>query len=258
MLLVCDHASRRIPRALGELGLDQAARDTHLAWDIGAGELTRRLAKRLDAPAVLHTYSRLVVDCNRSLDDPTAFLCEGDGRRIPGNENLGEAARRARVEACYWPYHEAVAAEIGRLSSGERVPALIAIHSFTPVLDGAGRDWDVGVLWDKDPRIPLPLIEAFRRETSLTVGDNEPYSGRSPADFTIDHHAEPAGLPHTGLEIRQDHLIEEAGIERWAERLARAFGPILDNEALYRRLAAVADRVQPGRAPAEPERGFTG
>lgn len=229
VLLVCDHASRRLPRALGDLGLDPLARRSHLAWDIGAGDLTRRLADTLPATAVLAGYSRLVVDCNRDLLDSEAFLEYGDGVVVPGNRNLAAADRRARSEAVYRPYHRAIHREIRRLAAAGRVPAVLAIHSFTPVLDGVSRRWEVGVLWDADRRIADILIPELRR-AGLVVGDNEPYSGRSPQDFTIDRHAEAAALPHAGIEVRQDLIAGAAGIERMARilhRIIRGFPPAI-------------------------------
>src|SRR5690606_31159317 len=158
LLLVCDHASRVFPRALGDLGLDPLARRCHLALDIGAGALTAKLSGSLGATAVLAGYSRLVVDCNRDLLDPGAFLEFGDGIVIPGNRNLDAAHKEARAEAIYWPYHHAIDAEIKRLSGVSRAPAVIAIHSFTPVLDGISRPWEIGVLWDADRRISDILL----------------------------------------------------------------------------------------------------
>src|SRR5690606_10902244 len=158
VLLVCDHASRRFPRALGDLGLDPLARRSHLALDIGAEALATGLARRLEATAVLAGYSRLVVDCNRELLDPGAFLEFGDGVVVPGNRNLDAAHKEARAEAIYWPYHHAIDAEIKRLSGVSRAPAVIAIHSFTPVLDGISRPWEIGVLWDADRRISDILL----------------------------------------------------------------------------------------------------
>jgi len=252
VLIVCDHASRRIPRALGELGMDEKGLSTHLACDIGAGELTRRVAARLEANAVLACYSRLVVDCNRHLHDPTAFLSRGDGHIIPGNEGLTEQQKACRADALYWPYHRAIEEEVRRLTHGDRVPAFISIHSFTPVLDGEGRHWDVGILWDTDPRLPRPILEGLKRIPGLVIGDNEPYSGRAPADFTVDYHAERQGLPHAAFEIRQDHLMSEEGLELWADRLVHLLAPLLDNPNLYRRLPVVPEHDAPGRSRDNP------
>jgi predicted N-formylglutamate amidohydrolase len=227
VVLACDHASRAFPAALGRLGLPDEATWRHIAWDIGAAELTRALSDRLDATAVLAGYSRLVVDCNRRLDDPTCFAAVSDGQRVPGNEHLAEADRRARAAACYEPYHAEVDARLRAVRQRGHVPALVAIHSFTPVYGVQARPWNVGILWDKDPRIPVPLMERLRREPRLVVGDNEPYSGRHPADYTIDRHAEGAGLPHVCIEVRQDELLAPAGVARWAEILGRALADVL-------------------------------
>ncbi len=255
VLIVCDHASRYIPRSLDDLGMDEAGLSTHLACDIGAGELTRRLAARLEANAVLACYSRLVVDCNRHLSDPTAYLTRGDGHIIPGNEGLGEAEKTERAEALYWPYHRAIESEIERLTRGDRVPAFISIHSFTPILDGQGRHWDVGILWDTDPRLPRPILERLHDIPGIAIGDNEPYSGRAPADFTVDFHAERGGLPHAAFEVRQDHLMSESGIELWTGRLYEILAPLLDNTNLYRRLPLVPEHDLPARTGKNPALG---
>lgn len=214
-LLVCDHASRLFPASLADMGLDPLARRCHLAWDIGAGALTERLAERLGLTAVLAEYSRLVVDCNRELMDPGAFLEFGDGIVIPGNRNLGQPQKDRRATEIYWPYHYAIDVEIKRLATLEYPPAVFAIHSFTAVLNGASRPWEIGVLWDADRQTAEIMINGFR-EAGYLVGDNEPYSGKAPQDFTIDHHAEAARLPHVGIEIRQDLIDSDAGVEKVA------------------------------------------
>lgn len=234
VVVACDHASRRIPRALDGLGLAEAQTGRHIAWDIGAADVARELARRLEVTAVLANYSRLVIDCNRHIDDSTSIVSESDGTVIPGNASLTPAARELRARACFWPYHEALEAALQALCNGPRVPALIAIHSFTPVMSDRARPWHCGVLWDQDPRIAVPLLAALRAEQKLVVGDNEPYSGRHPSDYTIDHHAESRGWPHICIEIRQDLVADRAGASGWADRLARMLDPILEDPGLYR------------------------
>ena len=150
ILLVCDHASRRFPRALGTMGLDPFARRCHLALDIGAGALTEAIADDLAVTAVLCEYSRLIVDCNRQLMDPGAFLEFGDGMIIPGNRNLHKEDKERRADAIYWPYHGSIEAEIERLQGAGVTPLFVSIHSFTPVLNGESRTWEMGILWDQD------------------------------------------------------------------------------------------------------------
>ena len=238
LVLACDHASRRIPRALGDLGAPREALDSHIAWDIGAGAVTRLLCERLGCGAVLGNFSRLVVDLNRDLEDPTAFPAISDGVLIPGNLGLTVEARAERARSVFKPYHEALRRMTQALSSTERRPAMIGVHSFTPYLHGLFRPWDIGVLWEKDARLPLPLMTALRETDGVgVVGDNMPYSGRHPADYTIDHHAEPPGLAHVGIEIRQDLICDEQGQQRWAERIASALELVLEREDLYRPMA---------------------
>ncbi len=215
VLLVCDHASCRFPTSLGDMGLDPFARRCHLAVDIGAGALTEKLALSLGVTAVLAQYSRLVMDCNRQLMDPGAHLEYGDGTVIPGNRNLRQADKDLRAATLYWPYHDAIDKQVQRLRLLSSQPAFIAVHSFTPVMNGEARPWQVGVLWDTDTRLRDIFLEAFTA-AGYRVGDNEPYSGKAPQDFTIDHHAEAIGLPHLGIEIRQDLIDDEAGINEIA------------------------------------------
>ena len=224
LLLVCDHASWRFPVAVGDLGIDQAVQRCHLGSDIGAGALTRCLAERLQATAVLQQYSRLVIDCNRQLLDPGAFLEFGDGVVISGNRNLDAAQKQLRADEIYWPYHRAIDLEIKRLTGDKVKPAMLAIHSFTPVLNGRSRPWQIGILWDQDGRVAEPMIRLFR-ERGFTVGDNEPYSGKALQDFTIDSHAEPPELPHVGIEIRQDLIDSDAGVAA----IADVFEPVIES-----------------------------
>ena len=110
---------------------------------------------------------------------------------------------------------------------------MIAVHTCSPVFDQIVRPWHIGIMWDTDPRIPVPLIQRFEQMEGICIGDNEPYSGRHPHDFTIDHHAEPAGLPHVGIEVRQDLVSNEDGARKWAAILAEALAEILSDKGLY-------------------------
>lgn len=234
VLLVCDHASRAVPAALADLGLADSELAKHVGWDIGAAALTHELSRRWDAPAVLSGYSRLVVDCNRVLGDPTSMPAVSDGIRVPANEGLPAEQAAARADACYWPYHAAVAAALDRFAAAGVAPAVISMHSFTPQMNGFDRPWHVGVLWDQDPRLSVPLIANLARLHGLTVGDNEPYSARGPHGFTLRHHVIPRGLPSVLLELRQDEVGTDAGVARYADYLETAFAPILADPALYR------------------------
>ncbi len=233
VLLVCDHASRRIPESLQGLGVAEKDLRSHVAWDIGAAAVTRLLSRTLRVPAVLAGYSRLVVDCNRRLDSSTAFPETSDGVVIPGNLGLDKTERQCRAEALYWPYHHAVRDQLAALESLAVAPALVAVHSFTPVFAASARPWHIGVLWDKDPRIAVPLLDSLQESTEYHVGNNEPYSGKHPHDFTIDYHAEAGGLPNISLEIRQDLIDTDAGAEKWVNILAEALLPILSDQELY-------------------------
>lgn len=233
LLLVCDHASNAIPQALGRLGLQPADLQRHIAYDIGAAALTRLLSSHLNATAVLAGYSRLVIDCNRQPGDPHSIVTESDGTPIPGNANLSDEAQAERAEAVHWPYHHAIDQAFARLRRLGREPLFFSIHTFTPSLGGADRLWDAGVLWNRDPRLAVPLLQFLREGGDVLIGDNEPYSGREIA-YTLNLHAGAAGLPHAAIEIRQDHCEDVCDLARWAARLAAALQRILAMPHLHR------------------------
>jgi predicted N-formylglutamate amidohydrolase len=234
LLLLCDHATNIVPDEFDGLGLTSAELARHIGWDIGAAAVTRLLAHWLDAPALLSGYSRLVIDCNRELDDPTAFPTVSDGLPIPGNQELSAADKAARAEAFFWPYQRAIHDRLDDFAARQIAPAVVSIHSFTPCMDGLDRPWHIGILWDKDPRLPMPLIAGLAALDGLEIGDNQPYSGRDPEGFTLRHHAVPRGLPHVLVELRQDEIASEAGAELYARYLQTALGPILADPQLYR------------------------
>jgi predicted N-formylglutamate amidohydrolase len=235
ILVVCDHAARAVPRRLGSLGLPAEKLGRHIGWDIGAEAVARGLAERLDAPAILASFSRLVIDANRGLDDPSSILAVSDGTVVPGNTGLDAAARTAIAKAVYWPYHRAIAAALDHFAARGVTPVLLSVHSFTPRLNGLERPWHVGVLWNRDGRVALPLLRELARRPGLVVGDNEPYSARLPTDFTIPHHAEARGLPHVTLELRQDEIADDEGAARYAALIAQALAPILADPGLFQR-----------------------
>ncbi len=233
-LLICDHASALVPRALDGLGLDEAVRTRHIGWDIGAAELARRLSARFDAPLVLAGYSRLVIDCNREFDDPTSIPTVSDGVEIPGNRAIGAAQAEARQRIFFAPYHDAIEALIARFRARDHIPAVISIHSMTPIFEGEERPWEVCVLWNQDPRVAGPFLMNLRDDGDIAVGDNQPYSGRDDYGYSIQHHAEEPELPHVLIEVRQNLIDTNQGAARWSERVARALGPaLLDDRSIY-------------------------
>lgn len=225
-LVTCDHASNAVPDwvAGGDLGLPPEEMARHIAWDVGAAGFALALAARLDAPAILSRFSRLVIDPNRGEDDPTLLMRLYDGTIIPANRHAGPADLRHRLDRLYRPYHAALADLAARRT--DRV--ICAVHSFTPQLRGRPpRPWHVGILYSHvDDRLARPLIERLRAEADLCVGENQPYSGHLPGD-AIDRHALQAGRPNILLELRHDLIATPERQEHWADRLA----PIL-SEAL--------------------------
>ncbi len=220
-VLVCDHASNRVPARLGSLGLEPDLLADHIGWDPGAAEVARRLATHLDAPLVSSGYSRLVIDCNRPIFHAESIAERSAGVSIPGNFGLSPLERSSRIDALFRPYHDAIAGLLDHRS--HRPTLLISIHSFTPVLNGRSRPWHIGISRWRDPRLAALLLEALRRAGDFTIGDNEPYPVDNDIDYTIPRHGEGRGLPSVMIEIRQDQLRTAAGATALAGRLAAAY-----------------------------------
>jgi len=211
VLLLCDHASKAVPVDI-DLGIDPALLDLHIGIDIGAADVTRALAARLDAPAILATVSRLVIDLHREPDHIGLIPHRSDGHEIPGNATADRAARIARFHA---PYHRVLRDQVRR----QRPALILSIHSFTPCLEHGGtpRPWEIGILYNRDTRAARPAVEWLRARGCVT-GDNEPYSGRL-VNTTLNRHAEAQGIPSIAIEIRNDLIRNVAGVEVWAKRL---------------------------------------
>lgn len=218
-LLLCDHASAYIPPAYDGLGLGTELLDRHIACDIGAANVTTALAEKLNAPAVLTNFSRLLIDPNRGLDDPTLIVQLSDGHVIPANRGIDQPSRRdewqKRVQDFYQPYHQAIERCLARAQKAGVVPIILSIHSFTPVWRGVQRPMQAGILWDKDERLARHLRAALGDKVQ-PLGDNEPYSGRLKHD-TLYRHATLHGFPNALVELRQDTLLEAGAGEKWAQ-----------------------------------------
>lgn len=229
-LVTCDHASNRVPGWVsgGSLGIAPEDMARHIAYDVGAAGLAQRLAERLDAPAILSRFSRLVIDPNRGEDDPTLLMRLYDGTVIPANRHADAAEIERRLAALYRPYHAAYA----ELAAQRPDTVICAVHSFTPCLRGrSARPWPVGILYShRDTRLALPLIAALAAE-GLNVGDNEPYSGHLDGD-AIDRHALRPGRPNVLIELRNDLISHDDGQIAWADRLAPVLQRVLAESGL--------------------------
>ena len=223
-LLTADHAGRAIPRRLGELGLPESELVRHIAWDIGIAGVTELLAAALNATAVLQTYSRLVIDCNRRPEWDSAIPTVSELTAIPGNRRIPPAQREARRREIFEPYHARIAQLIDARAAAGRPTVLVAMHSFTPVFKSVERTVEVGILYNpngRDTRLPRLMLDLLRAEGDLAVGDNQPYAITGNSDYTVPVHGEERRLPHVEIEIRQDLIVDQAGQASWASRLAR-------------------------------------
>lgn len=231
VLFICDHASNAIPQSYHSLGLLPCELQRHIAYDIGAAALTKMLANAFEAPALLTKFSRLLIDPNRGLDDPTLVMRISDGNLVPGNARADEAEIAHRI-AHYWrPYREAISAAIESLLSNGPVPIILSIHSFTPIWKERPRPWEIGILWDSDARLARPMIETLAAH-GFHVGDNEPYDGALAGD-TLDEEVTRRGLPGLLIECRQDLIETEEKLTHFAPRLIGALREVLRRDDLH-------------------------
>jgi predicted N-formylglutamate amidohydrolase len=216
MVIICDHASNRVPAGYGDLGLPAAAFERHIAWDIGAATIADILAQRFNAPAILSTVTRLLIDCNRQFEDPGLTPAISDGTTIPANRDLSQEERATRWRQYHQPYHAAIAQAIDRQLAAGRQPVVLSIHSMTPALGGTTRPWQIAVCWNADQRLSAPMLEVLRARSDIVVGDNEPYRLDPAEDYSVPVHATRRGLKHLQIEFRQDEVADAAGQQRWA------------------------------------------
>jgi predicted N-formylglutamate amidohydrolase len=253
LIILCDHASNALPAEYGTLGLPEDQLKRHIAYDIGVEPITRALSAALEAPAVLSRFSRLLIDPNRGRDDPTLIMRLSDGAVVPGNRRLDAAERAKRLRLYYDPYHAAISAAVDQCMATGVPPVLLSIHSFTESWKEFTRPWHVGILWDSDPRLAQPLLDAFYAQADLIVGDNEPYSGHLIGDC-LWQHGTSRGLPNAIVEIRQDLIRDAAGQAAWTEHLIRAMQKILGTYLPVAQPAAATKgkaqaTIQPAVAP---------
>lgn len=220
-VVVCEHASNRVPRSLGTLGLDPHQLERHIAWDIGAFEVAAGIAERLDGALAIQRYSRLVIDCNRDLALPDAITTYSEDTAIPGNVDLSPEEKASRVNEVWAPFHAALGELLDQRQQVRQATAIVAIHSFTPVYRGVARPWHAGIISTQDRSLADDMLAALRREANLIVGDNEPYSMKDNVVYTIGRHGRDRGLPSVMIEVRNDLIAERAGQEEWVERLTR-------------------------------------
>lgn len=220
-VIIGDHASQRIPAALGTLGLRDADIERHIGWDIGIAGVVEHLADELDAFAIRQNYSRLVVDCNRPLQSPTLIAEVSEATAIPGNVGLTATQRQQRLDEIFWPYHHAIRAELDRRATEGMATLFVSMHSFTPTYKGETRPWQLGVLHHRDVEVARKALAILAESGEWVVGDNEPYAITLTSEYSIPTHGEGRGLPCIEFEIRQD-LIESASQQRiWAMRFAQ-------------------------------------
>jgi predicted N-formylglutamate amidohydrolase len=220
-LFIADHAGKQIPRVLGDLGVAESDRLTHIAWDIGIYEVAWQLARSLEAFLAVQTYSRLVIDCNRPLIAPDSIVCSTAGVEVPGNRGISEREREQRINEIFLPYHSKIEAELERRKRAGQTTVLVAMHSFTPVYMGSARPWQIGLLFNRDERLARVLKQLLAEDGSVVVGENQPYAVSDTSDYSVVTYGEQRNLHHIEIELRQDLIASREGQIEWATRLER-------------------------------------
>jgi predicted N-formylglutamate amidohydrolase len=229
-LVICDHASKFIPPEYKNLGLDENVMDTHIAYDIGAKEVAICISNSLQCPLVMSNFSRLLIDPNRGIDDPTLIMKVSDGSVVQGNKKISYLSdcgdKEDRISSFYNTYHNKISELINQSIERDVFPAIISIHSFTPSWRGAKRLIELGILWDSDDRLPNIFFNYFRKnKDQLVIGDNRPYSGRMKND-TLYRHGTKNGLPNILIEIRQDLISNNISQKYFAKLITE---PLIEN-----------------------------
>lgn len=226
-----DHAGCAVPQSLNSLDLPETELRRHIGIDIGVATLGEMLSEALDATFISQPYSRLVIDCNRHKGQADSIPAKSDGTRIPANENLSARARANREAAIFDPYHARFRDLLDQRAAQGRQSVLVALHSFTPHHGDfpQPRPWHISVLYNRDTRLALPLLERLRHETDLVIGDNEPYVVSDELDYGIPVHGEARGILSVEIEIRQDTLSDVASCRTWSDRLMRLLPAALDD-----------------------------
>lgn len=220
ILFICDHASNTIPSKYENLGLSKKLLSEHISYDIGAAGLTQKMANLMNSQAILSDFSRLLIDPNRSVDDPTSIMRFADKFIIPGNRSITDQDVMLRINEFYNQYHKKIEEVLISLLNDSIVPILISIHSFTRKFRDKIRPWEISILWDSDDRISEPLIDLLERDNNYVIGNNQPYKGYLRGD-TLHTHATSRGLPHVLIEIRNDLIADDDGQEKIANYLTK-------------------------------------
>lgn len=230
LVIACDHASNRVPESLENLGLEQTELEKHIAYDIGAKQVAFALSEQFDAPLISANYSRLVIDLNRHLDDPSLIVDQSDGIAIPANLQLSETQRQWRIDEIFMSYHDAYSELVADRQSNHELPMILSIHSFTPSMNGSDRPWHYGVLWDSaHESLSKRILDNFQQFEDLTIGSNEPYHANDPKGYAQVIRAENNQLQMALIEIRQDIVADACGQNAAANKLFSVISPLLSS-----------------------------
>lgn len=229
LVLICEHAGREIPQALGNLGLHETNTTSHIAWDIGAAAVTREVAQLLDAPLILQRYSRLVYDCNRAENASSTIPTISASIEIPSNIDLNDNERKARYKEIYLPFETAICRIIDNFIEQGKNPAVVSIHSFTKIYNGEIRNLDLGVLHDSDSSLADEILSLAENDSDYITRRNEPYGPQDAVTYTINLHGVDRGLLNVMIEICNELISDEEGQRLWAHRLAKLLASAINN-----------------------------
>ena len=226
IVLICEHASKRIPGVFGDLGLTEAAKISHAAWDIGAQGLAEQLSATLDAVLVLNTMSRLIYDCNRAPIAPDAMPAQSEKIAVPGNRGLSNEQKLRRIKTVYEPFHSSVQAV---LDSAGPEAVLVTVHSFTSVYNGLKRATEIGLIHHQDDRLAKQMVDISERFTHHPFSLNQPYSQRDGVTHMLERHGTQNAIMNVMIEVRNDLIDTAEGQHEIAIMLAKVLNQSLQD-----------------------------
>ncbi len=228
-VIVCDHAGQNFPKKLNNLGLPEAETKKHITYDIGTEEVGSYIGEKLDAITFIAHYSRLVADVNRGPTHSDFMMPVSDGIQVPGNKNISDQERQARIDEVYNPYQNTIRSKIDERINDGKDSFMLSIHSFTPEMNNYKRPWEIGILWmDDDYRSQEIILSLQKNNPDMCIGDNQPYSLKEDKNFnnTVELQATSRGIPSMIVEIRQDMIDTPAKAQRISDVFLESFIPL--------------------------------
>lgn len=198
VIISCEHAGHQVPTAYQSLFANDAeVLQTHKGWDIGALSIAQYLSQTLEVPLFYEETTRLLIEMNRSPDNPFLFSKYSD--------RLTPAQRQKLIQEIYLPYRRKVIDALERVMLAGETALHYSVHTFTPVLGTEVRTTDIGILFDPAQPLEAAFANSVQDYLSRAMPDkqidfNKPYLGTEDGFTTFLRKVYPA-KSYCGIEI---------------------------------------------------------